>query len=258
MIDQDGAGGSSGGEEYAVDPESLQEMAKGLTGVLGELKKLGTVENADLGDNFDAIGLTGMQLGSSWASSVLGSFGYHWKWEVRSLFTEGSDLAEELGLSAGGAYDNDQYIKGTFKDVVLDGVGNPQQSDADAAKRSLSSSMSQDLAPDESDKARNQHITAALKAEAADEAAVNHRPAPPTATTRTAGDAVFGSTGTAGSWSGLSLHGRRSARRPRNPPASPVCLRYVPAAFTRMRSRTSGTRGARPPRHQEWCADLPA
>jgi hypothetical protein len=173
VIDQDGAGGSSGGGEYAVNPESLREMARGLTEVLGELKKLGAVENADLGDTFDAIRLTGVQLGSSPASSVLDSFGYHWKWEVRSLFTEGSDLAEGLDLSAGGAYDNDQYIRGTFKGVALDGVGNPEQSDADAAKRSFSSSMFQDLAPDESDKVRNQHITAALKAETADEVRSN-------------------------------------------------------------------------------------
>jgi hypothetical protein len=172
VIDQDGAGGSAG-DEVAVDPVALREMARGLTEVLGELKKLGAVESADLGDNFDAVNLTGMQLGSSSASSGLGSFGYHWKWEVRSLFAEGNELAEGLGLAAGSMYDNDQYIKGTFKDLVVDGMGNPDESDDQVAKQSLSSSLSQMGAPDESAAAAKQHMTAAWKAEAADEVRSN-------------------------------------------------------------------------------------
>jgi hypothetical protein len=172
VIDQDGAGGSDNGD-FAADPVALAETAKGLNDILGELKKLGTVEGADLGDNFDDVSLTGMQLGSALASSALDSFGYHWKWEVRALFMEGNGLAENLGLSAGSFEDNDQYLKGAFKDLAVDAYGNPDETDQQAAQQSLSSSMAQMVAPDESATAAKQHMVAGWKAEAADEVRSN-------------------------------------------------------------------------------------
>jgi hypothetical protein len=169
VIDQGGAGGG----DFAANPAALREMARGINDVLGELKQAGTVEGADLGDNFEGVSLTGMQLGSALASSALDSFGYHWKWEVRSLFREGDGLAEDLGLSAGTFQDNDQYLAGAFKDLAVDAYGNPYETNQQAARQTLASSMEQLIAPDESATTAKQHIVAGLKAETVDEVRSN-------------------------------------------------------------------------------------
>lgn len=172
MIDQGGVGGS-GADVVAVDPAALRRTAKGLTEILGELTKLGAVESADLGGNFDQVGLTAMQLGSSGASKALDSFDYRWKWEVRTLFQQGSDLADGLGMAAGATYDNDQYVKGTFKDLAVDGFGDPDQSADQTQKQSLAASFDRLGAPDESRDQLKQHVTATAKAEMADEVRSN-------------------------------------------------------------------------------------
>lgn len=180
MIDEGGVGpvgpvaGASGGAVYQVDPAALRDAAQGLAGVIGELKTLGFDEEAEIGDGFGNLTLTGVQLGNcSAARDAFASFASHWAWGVRSLVQEGNAFARGLGLAAGLAHDDDAYVKGTFKDLTVDSYGNPDESDPQAEKQSLSASLAQDTAPDESWDKAGYHMATTWKAQAADEVRYN-------------------------------------------------------------------------------------
>ncbi len=85
------------------------------------------------------------------------------------LFDEGNQFASDLHLAAGALHDNDEYVKGTFKDLMVDGLGDPDETDQDAEKHSLAWSRAQLTAPDESSATAEQHVKATVKASVADE-----------------------------------------------------------------------------------------
>lgn len=61
---------------------------------------------------------------------------------VASLFVVTSGLAERLGIGAGSVWEQDQYLKGTFKALVNAGIGNPYASNEEVEKKSLEAVLS--------------------------------------------------------------------------------------------------------------------
>lgn len=160
--------GASGGD-LAVDPTALKEAAQGLVSAMNELKSVGGAVDGELGFGFEKIELTGMQLGNDGLRSAFAEFGGRWAWGVQLLFDEGNQFAGDLHLAAGAFHDNDEYAKGTFKDLLVDGMGDPDEADQDAEKHSLAWSRGQFTGPDESRAAAEQHMKTTVKASVADE-----------------------------------------------------------------------------------------
>ncbi len=158
-----------GAGDLAADPAALKEAADGLVAAMGELKSVSGAVNGELGRGFDELALSGMQLGNEELRSAFARFGERWDWGVRVLLTEGNELAGRLGLSAGAFHDNEQYVKGTFKDLAVGFTGDPDETDTDAENHSLAWSRRLTGAPDESGAQADQHIAATAKATAADE-----------------------------------------------------------------------------------------
>ncbi|WP_314254532.1 hypothetical protein [Streptomyces sp. DSM 40907] len=61
---------------------------------------------------------------------------------MASLFVVTSGLAERLGIGAGSVWEQDQYLKGTFKVLVNAGIGNPHASNDEVEKKSLEAVLS--------------------------------------------------------------------------------------------------------------------
>jgi hypothetical protein len=119
-------GGGNGNDLTAI---GLDEIAKGLTAALGELKELGMVGEAGAGRGFGDIALSGLELGAAGLTSVFGSFCERWEWGVRSLIQEGNGFALKTGLAAGTYYETDQYVAGAMKVGVNSVIGNPHASE---------------------------------------------------------------------------------------------------------------------------------
>ncbi|MFF4018638.1 hypothetical protein [Streptomyces sp. NPDC001843] len=123
----------SGGDND-LTADGLGLIAKGLTDALGELKELGMVGEAGAGRGFGDIALSGLELGHEGLTGALESFCERWEWGVRSLINEGNGFAVRTGLAAGTYYENDQYVKGTFKVVENAAIGNPYASEEEVEK----------------------------------------------------------------------------------------------------------------------------
>ncbi|MFE9421615.1 hypothetical protein ACFYNO_01490 [Kitasatospora sp. NPDC006697] len=113
-------------DSYEVDPNALNDTAKGIKEAIAELQKLGFSEGGEVGRGFSDIALTGMQVGNGDLQGALDAFCERWGWGVRRLVHDGNDIALKLGLSAGMYYDQEQYVSGAAKDVANAALmGNP-------------------------------------------------------------------------------------------------------------------------------------
>lgn len=112
-------------DSYAVDPQALKLAADGINGAIAELKTLGIDESAEVGRGFSNIELSGMQIGHAGLHDSFAAFAERWAWGVRTVVQDGNEIALRLGLSAGLYHDQEQYVSGTFKDVVNAAMGNP-------------------------------------------------------------------------------------------------------------------------------------
>ncbi|MFI8522134.1 hypothetical protein ACIGEZ_30605 [Streptomyces sp. NPDC085481] len=121
--------------DLAASKEALNQIATGLTGVLGELKELGMVGEASMGRGFSDLQLTGMETGHDGLSSTLKTYCQRWEWGVRSLVQKGNVYAELVGLSAGVFHEQEQYIGGAFKVLTNAGMGNPYASEDEITKK---------------------------------------------------------------------------------------------------------------------------
>lgn len=83
------------------------------------------------------LALTGMEAGHPSVAAALEGFCERWDMGVASLFVITSGLAERLGIGAGSVWEQDQYLKGTFKVLVNAGIGNPHASNDEIEKKSL-------------------------------------------------------------------------------------------------------------------------
>ncbi|WP_329553198.1 hypothetical protein [Streptomyces sp. NBC_00696] len=123
-----------GGQD--IKAAGLDEIAQGITLVLGELKDLGIDSLAGAGRGFSELGLSGLELGNDELLSGFTSFCERWEWGVRALVVEGNNFAAGVGLSAGTLYETDQYVQGTMKIVVNAGMGNPYATEDEVTKES--------------------------------------------------------------------------------------------------------------------------
>ena len=140
------------GDGYSADPEALAEVAKGLNGVIAELKDVtGQIGYSDVGRGFEELQLTGLQLGSAGLTAAFGTFCERWEWGVRELVGEATQFAEGLNLSAGIYNDMEQYAKDTLKVGVNAAIGNPHLTEEQAASMSrdqVVADMKSSLSPD--------------------------------------------------------------------------------------------------------------
>ncbi|WP_327689117.1 hypothetical protein [Streptomyces tubercidicus] len=102
-------------EGYELDPNALKQVTKGIHDAIAELKELGFDTNAQLGQGFDKLALSGMESGHAGMSSVLDSFCERWGWGVRLLIHEANEFARRLDLSAGLYHEQEQYVSTTLK-----------------------------------------------------------------------------------------------------------------------------------------------
>jgi hypothetical protein len=125
---------SGGGKDLEVG--GLAEIAKGVTAALAALRGTGlnVDDRAVSGRGFDALELSGLELGHQGLTDTFKSFCGRWEWGVRGLMVEGNNFAEEVGLSAGVFYENDQYVQGTLKIGVNALIGNPDASSDEVSK----------------------------------------------------------------------------------------------------------------------------
>jgi hypothetical protein len=126
----------SGDAGEDIKAAGLDEIAQGITLVLGELRDLGIDSLAGAGRGFSELGLSGLELGDAELLSGFTSFCERWEWGVRARVIEGNNFATGVGLSAGTLYETDQYVQGTMKIVVNAGMGNPYASEDDVTKQS--------------------------------------------------------------------------------------------------------------------------
>ncbi|MGQ4433586.1 MULTISPECIES: hypothetical protein [unclassified Streptomyces] len=126
----------SGDSGQDIRAAGLDEIAQGITLVLGELKDLGIDSLAGAGRGFTELGLSGLELGNEELLSDFTSFCERWEWGVRALVAEGNNFATGVGLSAGTLYETDQYVQGAMKIVVNAGMGNPYATEDEVTKES--------------------------------------------------------------------------------------------------------------------------
>ncbi|MBQ1119313.1 hypothetical protein ACH4RA_00350 [Streptomyces smyrnaeus] len=132
--------GSGGGKDDGVNwnEESLGLIEKGLKGAIDELKASGSSATSSLqGAGFEELSLTGMEAGDGGVAVDFEDFCEKWEWGVRALVQNANGLAERLGLSAGMAYEEDQYAAGALK-VGLNSIlvtGNPHATEEEITKQ---------------------------------------------------------------------------------------------------------------------------
>ncbi|MGW2699113.1 hypothetical protein [Streptomyces sp. NPDC001340] len=124
------------GAGKGIDYTGLNEIAKGITLTLTELKELGVDSLAGVGRGFSNLELSGLQLGNEDLTSKFKSFCERWEWGVRALVAEGNTFAQDVGLSAGTMYETDQYIGDALKVGYNSVAGNPYASEDDVTKLS--------------------------------------------------------------------------------------------------------------------------
>ena len=125
---------SAGGKDLST--QGLDEIAKGLTLALDELRELGMVGEAGAGRGFGDLALSGLDLGHEGLAGSFSSFCERWEWGVRSLINEGNAFAAKTGLAAGTYYETDQYVEGTMKVAVNAVRGNPYASEDEITRQS--------------------------------------------------------------------------------------------------------------------------
>ncbi|MEV0409959.1 hypothetical protein AB0I68_03885 [Streptomyces sp. NPDC050448] len=125
-----------------VSKQSLEQIAKGITDTLSELKELGMVGTASMGRGFSHLGLSDIQTGHDGLASTLRTFCQRWEWGVRSLVQQGNAFAANVGLSAGLIHEQDQNIQGSFKVAANAAWGNPYASEDDTTKKGWSEVLS--------------------------------------------------------------------------------------------------------------------
>jgi hypothetical protein len=123
---------------FTVSPDALNETAQGINDTLSDLDKLGFAETAGTGMGFTALNLTELQLGHAGLTSSFRGFTNRWQWGVRTLVQDGNQISQRLSLNAGAYYQADQKVIGSIKDLVVAAVGDPHETDAQAAAGSWS------------------------------------------------------------------------------------------------------------------------
>ncbi|MFD8576657.1 hypothetical protein ACFV1H_15195 [Streptomyces virginiae] len=133
---------SGGSPDLDLDPVAVRNIQDGLRSAVGELREFAMGTSAAAGGGMSQLALTGMEAGHPSVAAALEGFCERWDMSVASLFVVTSGLAERLGIGAGSVWEQDQYLKGTFKVLVNAGIGNPHASNDEIEKKSLEAVLS--------------------------------------------------------------------------------------------------------------------
>jgi len=131
--------GESGGADLRISKESAAEITKGLSGAIGELKKLGGFGSATeslQGAGFAAMSMSPLEAGDGGLCELFEDFCDRWDWGVRDLVGEANTLAEKLGLAAGMEHEEDAYWGRTWKTGFNSLAGDPYATEDEVAKKS--------------------------------------------------------------------------------------------------------------------------
>ncbi|RCG20731.1 hypothetical protein DTL70_20855 [Streptomyces diacarni] len=141
-------GDGNGGDGVNWNKESLDLIEKGLKGAIDELKESGGgATDALQGSGFEELSLTGMEMGHHGLSVDFEDFCEKWEWGVRALVQNANALAQKLGLSAGMAYEEDQYAAGALKVGLNSLTGNPHATEEEVVQQGWGDIVTPD-APD--------------------------------------------------------------------------------------------------------------
>ncbi|UNS98431.1 hypothetical protein MMF93_19730 [Streptomyces tubbatahanensis] len=141
-------GDGNGGDGVNWNKESLDLIEKGLKGTIDELKESGSgATDALQGSGFEGMSLTGMEMGHHGLSVDFEDFCEKWEWGVRALVQNANALAQKLGLSAGMAYEEDQYAAGALKVGLNSLTGNPHATEEEVVQQGWGDIVTPD-APD--------------------------------------------------------------------------------------------------------------
>ncbi|WP_369206049.1 hypothetical protein [Streptomyces sp. PU-14G] len=141
-------GDGKGGDGVNWNKESLDLIEKGLSGAIKELKESGSGATDSLqGAGFEGMSLTGMEMGHHGLSVDFEDFCEKWEWGVRALVQNANALAQKLGLSAGMAYEEDQYAAGALKVGLNSLTGNPHATEEEVVQQGWGDIVTPD-APD--------------------------------------------------------------------------------------------------------------
>jgi hypothetical protein len=103
----------------------LDQIAKGITLTLAELREFGIDSLAGVGRGFSELQLSGLELGEGELTSAFTSFCDRWEWGVRTLVAEGNDFAEGVHLSAGTYYETEPVRRRRYQGRRELGGGQP-------------------------------------------------------------------------------------------------------------------------------------
>ncbi|MCZ9340010.1 hypothetical protein NGM37_19805, partial [Streptomyces sp. TRM76130] len=129
------------GGGYEVDPEALEQVARGIDLAMAELKELGFDIEANLGRGFDDLELTGLEVGDGTLRQAFAGFCERWGWGVRSLIQDANGFAARLGLTAGLYHEQEQYVSDTLKGLWTAAAGNPYLTGEQVEQRSWSETL---------------------------------------------------------------------------------------------------------------------
>ncbi|SCK33980.1 hypothetical protein H181DRAFT_02800 [Streptomyces sp. WMMB 714] len=117
----------SGG--YKFDPQAAKLVQQGLKAATAELEDTGFFSiNAQQGQGFQFLQMSGMEMGNGELASVFGQFCGRWGMAINGKMQDLNDIAERLGLSAGLYHEQEQYVNDTLKEAVVTSSSyNPQQ-----------------------------------------------------------------------------------------------------------------------------------
>lgn len=139
---------TDGGGDLNWDQASLNQIAQGLKGAIGELKESGSSATSSLqGAGLSGLSLSAMEAGDGGLADAFEGFCEDWEWGVRALVQNANGLAERLGLAAGMAWSEDQYREGTFKVMTnaFSSGGNPHATEEEVAQQSYSEILAYDV-----------------------------------------------------------------------------------------------------------------
>jgi hypothetical protein len=110
-----------------VQPEVLQQAAKGIDGVIDGLSGTPVVGSytGQTGRGFGDLALSGEQMSRPEAKAAMDDFCERWEWGMRALVQTANDIAHHLHLGAGMYERQDEYNADAFKDFANDLYGDP-------------------------------------------------------------------------------------------------------------------------------------
>ncbi|NGO73820.1 hypothetical protein [Streptomyces boncukensis] len=125
--------------DLQVGKDTVNQLTKGITAALDELREIGTDTDAAKGSGFDEMAMTKKEVGHKGLADAFEDFCEKWEWGVRGLMADADGIAQALGLSAGMNWEEDRYRSAKLKGLAqaVSPVSNPHQTEEDLNKGDL-------------------------------------------------------------------------------------------------------------------------